>query len=223
MTENFSDAGTESEESLLVQARALLDAKNVDSAARAAFFTSFEAVVASDDPDITLAIPQPLTGVWKDVLKLVGRYINETPPQEPPTADEQLYDLISRSIATPPVSFAERVSTSPVRGSTPRAAADAGPASPTFDSESASTLGSSAEPRPLHTVEMTESDYELLQEKIKKRRESQSKSAIITIPETSDVPSDEVHDDAPLDASAVGAAVSSDFKIDLVESVSEST
>jgi hypothetical protein len=220
MTEEFSDAASESQESFLLQARNLLDVRSVDSEARAAFFTSFKAILTSDDPEITLEIPQPLTNIWKDVLKLIGRYIHVTPPIEPVTADEQLFSLISRSRATPQASFAERVNTSPVRGSTPKTTVvDVPPPPNTFDSYSYS---SSAEPPPVHEVDMTESDYELLQEKLQKRRESQSKSAIIAIPEGGSLPSDEVRAETTLDASAVATAISSDFKIDQVDPISDS-
>jgi hypothetical protein len=69
----------------------------------------------------------------------------------------------------------------------------------------------------VHVVEMTESDHELLKEKIRERRESKSKSAIILIPEHADLPSDDARAETPLDAPTVAAAVSSDFRIDLVE------
>jgi hypothetical protein len=201
MTDPFSDASIESTEPLLVQARTLLDAKGVGSAGRAAFLSSLEEVIAGDDPGATLDIPPPVTAVGKDVVSLVGRHISATPPQEPITAEEQLRELLLRNRTAPPVPFAERVNTSPVRVGATKAAADA----------------------PVRAVEMTESDYELLQDKIKRRRESQSKSTVLTIPADGDLPSDEVRDEGSLDASAVAAAVSSDFKIDLVESVSEST
>jgi hypothetical protein len=218
-----SDSASDSQRSFLEQARILLNNKNIDQSTRIAFFAALESVLTDPNAD-SLDLPPQLTPILKDVLKLIGRYIYSLEPVTL-TADEQLRKILEQNRASPVKSFAERVSTSPVRDATKGDEGEGESNETPIPQQFSQDFVSSSEPgapppQPtLFSVEMTESDYEFLKEKLKERKASQSRSAVIEIPSAS--ASDEVVDDVPLDASAVGPAVSSDFRIDGVTSLSE--
>jgi hypothetical protein len=210
------ETSSAADEPLLAKARLYLDARDVSDSERAAFFASLEAALTDDSTD-GLVISERLIPVWKDVLRLIGRRLHLIPAAAPVTADAQLHQLIESHRASQKKSFAEQMTTSPIRNASAGPAAAASPA----DFESTATISpcAPAEPPKLEVV-MTESEHELLRKALGQRSESKSKYTVVF------APPDRVSgsEDVPLfqlDASAVVAASSSDFKIDAVTSLSD--
>jgi hypothetical protein len=222
-----SDTVSDDEESLLAQARAYLDDHKVNVHARIDFFRLLEAILTDDDVN-EFVIPEKLIPIWRDVLELIGQHLFETPARIPETADHKISTLIDLSHVSPQKSFAERVSTSPVRQRTEPSVTQ----ELSQDIESEPPPPENIEPPPpaQYEVIMTESEYEFLRNALAQKQETQSKSVIVSIPSGSSSTPEEIPADSQLDTSvvtqldtsvvtqldtsAITRASSSDFRVD---------
>jgi hypothetical protein len=174
-------------ETYLVKARELLDERKIDESARVGFFTALQSYLAGETDD-ELPVPPDTAKVWKEVFKLLAKFIAKTPPspprspRSPKSASDKLHELLELNRLSPPVSFQERVLSSPPRkfiGEEPDGRDT--PVNRTLDSEV-------VEPPKIECL-LTESDYERLQ---KKKQESASKIAAGKEGSTSDFTIDRV-------------------------------
>jgi hypothetical protein len=176
-------------ETYLAKAKQLLDDENVDEASRALFFSALQSYLAGDSQ--AGSFPAENAPVWAKVLKLVIKFIAKTPASPPTsprspggrrTASEKIAELIRRS---PQQSFQERVLGSPVKAA-PKEDEGTEAEVPTLSNDNIE--GEEESKSKTFTVEMTESDWELLQQKKKELVESRSK----VVNESSEFKIDEV-------------------------------
>jgi hypothetical protein len=198
-------------EAYLARARQLLDEKHIDEDSRDLFFSGLQAYLAGDSQS-ELSIPPETAAVWKDVFKLLAKFVEKAPASPPRSplhlpkpASEKLHDLLEWNRLSPPQPFHERVLNSPSRS--PIAAERAGAPTPvnlTLDSNRSGLSSSQSDEEPPQpaaeepitiSVCLTESDYEHLR---KKKQELSPKA-------TREPP----------------GALSSDFKIDEVISLGD--
>jgi hypothetical protein len=164
-----------SAESPLEQAKGLLDDANIDESSRVEFLSALQSILVSDSGDASLQVPAGTAATWSAALKLVSTYLSSQPF---PTADEQIQELIKRTRSSPPLSFQERVNRSPIRQSPTKSEEprDRLAVGLTFSQDfilfESSQSGDGAKPE-LIPVQMTESDYELLQSRKKQAEDGE--------------------------------------------------
>jgi hypothetical protein len=172
-------------ETYLSKARQLLDDAGIDDSSRTLFFSILESYL--EDGSDNLSLPSESAAVWAKVLGFVVKLIEKTPvsppvsPRTPRSASERISELIR---LTPRQPFQDRVLGSPVKRS-PKEDGGTEAEAPTFSGEEIEG-GEKGKPE-LVPVELTLSEFELLQQKKKEKLEAQSR-----VKESSEFKIDEV-------------------------------